>query len=132
MQVPAFLLRRLYVKGSLRNVNGGFEFDLKNGLGSGYAEQVLPLTVDGAEVPIADARFIVDGDVLRFDEVSSERTMTLGLNKIVTIAVDGRTLDAGKHKLGIGFMVTGMGKMEFDVTDVLGDTASDGSDDAAE
>jgi len=124
MQVPAFLLRRLYVKGSLRNVNGGFEFDLKNGLGSGYAEQVLPLTVDGAEVPIANARFIVDGDVLRFDEVSSERTMTLGLNKLVTIAVDGRTLDAGKHKLGIGFMVTGMGKMEFDVTDAIGGAAS--------
>lgn len=132
MQVPAFLLRRLYVKGSLRNVNGGFEFDLKNGLGSGYAEQVLPLTVDGAEVPIADARFIVDGEVLRFNEVSSERTMTLGLNKLVTIAVDGRTIEAGKHKLGIGFIVTGMGKMEFDVTDAIGDAASDGNDDDGE
>lgn len=129
MQVPAFLLRRLYVKGSLRNVNGGFEFDLKNGLGSGYAEQVLPLTVDGGEVPIADARFIVDGEALRFDEVSPERTMTLGLNKLVTIAVDGHTLDAGKHKLGIGFMVTGMGKMEFDVTDAIGVDAAPGADD---
>ena len=34
--VPAFLLRRLYVKGSLRNTAAGFEFEIKNGLGSGY------------------------------------------------------------------------------------------------
>ena len=37
ISVPAFLLRRLYVKGSLRNAAGGFEFQMKNGLGSGYA-----------------------------------------------------------------------------------------------
>ena len=47
MQVPAFLLRRLYVRGSLHNDGDGFAFQLKNSLGSGYAEQMLPLTVDG-------------------------------------------------------------------------------------
>jgi hypothetical protein len=119
MQVPAFLLRRLYVKGSLRNANGGFEFDLKNSLGSGYAERVLPLTVDGEEMPVEDARFVIDDDAMRFDEVSAERPMTLAMNRVVTIGVTGRTLAAGKHKIGIGFMVAGMGKMEFDVTDAI-------------
>jgi hypothetical protein len=51
--------------------------------------------------------------------VSAEKPMTLGMNKLVTIAVDGQTLEAGKHKIGIGFMVTGMGKMAFDVTDAI-------------
>ncbi|HEY8172325.1 MAG TPA: hypothetical protein VIH21_04495, partial [Dehalococcoidia bacterium] len=69
------------------------------------------------------SRFVVDGDVMRFVEVSAEHPMTLALNKLVTIAVDGRPLDAGKHKIGIGFHVTGMGKMEFDVTDAIGGTA---------
>jgi hydroxymethylglutaryl-CoA reductase (NADPH) len=119
MQVPAFLLRRLYVKGSLRNENGGFAFDLKNLLGSGYAEALLPLSVDGVQVPIADASFVTGGDTMRFSDVSAEKPMTLGMSKRVTIKVDGQTLDAGKHKLGIGFMVAGMGKMEFDVTDAI-------------
>lgn len=123
MQVPAFLLRRLYVKGSLRNENGGFAFDLKNSLGSGYAEAVLPLTIDGEPVPVSETRFMVEGEGMGFDEVSSERPMTLGMNKLVTITVDGRRLEPGKHKIGIGFMVTGMGKMEFDVTDALIDGA---------
>ena len=128
MQVPGFLLRRLYVKGSLRNANGGFEFDLKNSLGSGYAEQVLPLTVDGEEMPVASARFVIDGVATRFDEVSAERPMTLAMNRVVTLAVDGCTLSEGKHKLGIGFIVTGMGKMEFDVTDAIDLSAGEGVD----
>lgn len=120
MQVPGFLLRRLYVKGSLRNADGRFEFDLKNSLGSGYAEQVLPLTIDGEEIPVGAAKFVVDGEATRFDEVSAARPMTLAMNKTVTIGVDGRTLAAGKHKLGIGFVVAGMGKLQFDVTDAIG------------
>ena len=75
--------------------------------------------VDGAEVARESATFYVDGEGLRFDEVSSDRPMTLGMNKLVTITVDGQTLDAGKHKIGIGFIVTGMGEMAFDVTDAI-------------
>ncbi len=123
MQVPGFLLRRLYVKGSLRNANGGFEFDLKNSLGSGYAEQVLPLVLNGEELPLASTRFTIDGDSVRFDEVSAEKPMTLAMNKMVTIGVDGRALPAGKHKLGIGFIVSGMGRLQFEVTDAIGDGA---------
>ena len=125
MKVPAFLLRRLYVKGSLRNENGGFAFDLKNSLGSGYAEEVLPLVVDGEPLPIAKTRFTISGESVLFSEVSSERPFTLAMNKIVTIDVTDRSLEPGKHKLGIGFIVTGMGRMEFDVTDAIGDSSSE-------
>ena len=126
MEVPAFLLRRLYVKGSLRAVAGGFAFDLKNSLGSGYAEQVLPLTLDGEEVPLASTRFEVGGQTTRFDEVSGARPMTLGMNRTVTISVEGHSLTPGKHKLGIGFIVAGMGRMEFDVTDAIEGAADAG------
>ena len=51
VSVPGFLLRRLYVKGSLRNATGGFEFQIKNTLGSGYARGMLPVSVDGRELP---------------------------------------------------------------------------------
>ena len=123
MQVPAFLLRRLYVKGSLRAHGSGFAFDLKNSLGSGYAEQVLPLTVDGEAAALEATTFYIDGEGVRFSEVSAERPMTLAMNKAVTIAVEGVPLSAGKHTLNIGFVVTGMGTMQFDVTDAIGEPA---------
>lgn len=119
MRVPAFLLRRLYVKGSLRSVEGGFAFDLKNSLGSGYAEEVLPLVLDDEPLPLASTHFDVDGETTCFDQVSGTRPMTLGMNRTVTISVDGRQLAPGKHKLVIGFIVAGMGRMEFDVTDAI-------------
>ena len=46
--VPGFLLRRLYVKQSLRNTEDGFEFQLRNRLGSGYAHKMWPLKLDAA------------------------------------------------------------------------------------
>ena len=123
MKVPAFLLRRLYAKGSLRNQDGGFAFDLRNSLGSGYAEAVLPVSLDGEVLPLETASFTVDGERMRFAEVSRDRPMTLGMHKTVTISVRGRTLSDGKHKIGMGFIVTGMGEMQFDVTDAIGGEA---------
>ena len=126
MQVPAFLLRRLYVKGSLRNTGDGFTFELKNSLGSGYAEQMLPLTLDGETIAPEHAAFTIDDaiDPVPFTAVSSENPFTLSMRKTVTISVRGQPLPPGKHKIGLGFVVTGMGKMQFDVTDLLDKSVS--------
>ena len=73
--VPGFLLRRLYVKGSLKATPGGLEFQLKNGLGSGYAHKLWPLKVDGIEVPPGSAVFVLDGEETAFAEVSKAKTL---------------------------------------------------------
>ncbi len=117
MQVPGFLLRRLYVKGSLRNVDGGFEFRIKNNLGSGYAEGLLPLLVDGREVPLTSASFSFDGETVPFAAVSAERPFTLAMERETTITVAGEPLAPGKHRIEMGFMVTGLGQMKFDIND---------------
>src|SRR5438552_17709622 len=98
MQVPAFLLRRLYVRGSLHNDGDGFAFELKNSLGSGYAEQMLPLTVDGEPISPEDATFAVEGSgtALPINAVTSKQTFTLSKRKTVEIAVSGSTLVPGK------------------------------------
>ena len=125
MQVPAFLLRRLYVKGSLHNTDDGFEFELMNTLGAGYADRVLPLQVDGQELPLEQAAFVVDRKRIRFDEISPEQPMTLAMNNALSVSVKGRPLADGKHTLGIGFEVSGMGELQFDVTDAIGEDDGD-------
>ena len=47
MKIPGFLLRRLYVKGSLQATQTGFAFELHNSLGSGSVHGMRPLTLDG-------------------------------------------------------------------------------------
>ncbi len=119
--VPGFLLRRLYVKQSLRNTSEGFEFQIKNSLGSGYAYEVLPLTLDGTEIPLESTRFVLEGKETPFSEVSKENTFTLAMNKAITIRVAGLTLEPGPRKVGMGFVVPGLGTLKFDFTDVVAD-----------
>ena len=121
VSVPGFLLRRLYVKQSLRNTPSGLEFQLKNSLGSGYAYKLWPLKVDGREMPPESTFFLLDGEEVAFSEVSRERTFTLGMNKAIVIRVAEETLDPGPHKLGMGFDVPGLGTLRFDFTDVVAD-----------
>ena len=119
--VPGFLLRRLYVRGSLKNAEDGFEFSLLNRLGSGYAFRMLPVTLDGRELPLNAAAFDLDGEATGFDEVSRDRTFTLAMNRSITIRVAGTRLEPGARKIGMGFEVPGLGALSFDFTDTVPD-----------
>ena len=118
MKVPAFLLKRLYVKGSLRPTKDGFEFELRNKLGSGYARRLLPLTLDGTELDMAASTFEVDGKKVTFTAVSEQTPFTLAMNKTTTIAYFGAPLTEGPHTIGMRFEVAGLGEMTFDFSDI--------------
>ena len=118
MKVPGFLLRRLYVNGSLKATPDGFEFQLRNRLGSGYARRLLPMTLDGTDVDSAKSTFEVEGKVVPFDAVDKDTPFTLGMNKTTTITYTGRALASGPHTIGMRFEVAGLGELGFDFSDV--------------
>ena len=118
ISVPSFLLKRIYVKGSLQNNEQGFQFQLKNTLGSGYGNELLPLTLDGKELPKESSYFVLDDEEVPFSAVSQERPFTLAMNKTLTIVVKGVTLAEGAHRIGFNFVAQGLGKLSFEVTDL--------------
>ena len=119
--VPGFLLRRLYVRGSLRNTDDGVQFQLMNKLGAGFARRLLPLALDGREVPLKHCSFSIDGKQFPFDAVSAETPFILDLNKATTIHMKDLTLSREPHTIGMGFEVAGLGLLQFDFTDVPSD-----------
>ena len=121
VSVPGFILRRLYVKRSLKNAATGFEFELRNILGSGYATRVWPLKVDGEELSADMSYFNVEGKETPFTDVSAENTFSLEINKTITVWTDGASLEPGVHTVEMGFDVPGLGTMKFDFTDELAD-----------
>lgn len=123
MKVPAFLLRRLYVKGSLRRTTDGFQFQLRNQLGSGYARRLLPLTLDGAELDPATTTFEIAGKVTAFSAVSQATPFTLAMNKTTTVRARPASLADGTHTVQMRFEVAGLGELGFDFTDVLAPAA---------
>lgn len=117
MKVPEFILRKLYVRGSLRSTPNGFEFLLRNTLGSGYTTKLLPLQVDGNELHIESTRFYVDHVIIPFASITEENPFTLAMNKDIKIEVEGALLSGEEHKIRMGFMVKGLGILEFTFTD---------------
>ncbi len=118
MKVPAFLLRRLYVKGSLHPTTDGFEFELRNKLGSGYARRLAPLTLDGTELDMTKTTFEVDGKKVPFSAVSEQTPFMLAMNRTTVIAASGASLLEGPHTIGMRFEVAGLGEMAFDFSDI--------------
>lgn len=117
--VPGFVLRRIYVKGSLHNTAEGFEFSLCNRLASGYARKLLPLSINGEPTDIERCYFYA-GDVRHgFRDVTRDTPFALAVNKTTVIAVEGQTLEAGPQTIGMGFEVPGLGVLKFDFTDVV-------------
>ncbi len=117
VSVPGFLLRRLYVKGSLKNTPEGFEFQLRNGLGSGYAYKLWPLKLDDVALSTDSTYFLLEGRKVAFSEVSNENTFTLAMNKTIIIRAEGVALESGARKLEMGFDVPGLGTLRFDFTE---------------
>jgi hypothetical protein len=119
MRVPEFLLRRLYVKGSLQNTRDGFKFELKNSLGSGYARRMLPLSADGKEISLESCSFTIEGKEMPFSAISPDSPLTLAMNRAITVNVrDTQALTNDAHKIGFGFEVAGFGALRFHFTDV--------------
>lgn len=119
VSVPAFLLKRLYVKGSLTRTADGFEFTVRNQLGSGFAHAMLPVALDGQSFPLETCYFRTeDAGERRFSDVSPEQPFTLEMNKALCIGVHGATLAPGPHKVGMGFVAQGIGPLQFEVSDV--------------
>ena len=121
VSVPGFILRRLYVKGSLKPILEGFEFEIRNSLGSGYSHKVWPLKIDGEEIPAERTYFIIDGRMTPFSEVSTDSIFTLEINRTIIIRAECAYLGHGAHTIEMGFDVPGLGTLRFDFTDEIVD-----------
>ena len=119
--VPSFILRRLYVKGSLRNTAEGFQFSLCNKLGAGYARKLMPITINGETAAIEDSYFYADDARHSFQDVSNGTPLSLALNRTTVISIEGHTLGDGPQTIGMSFEVPGLGMLKFDFTDAVTD-----------
>ncbi len=128
VSIPGFLLRKLYVRGTLENTGQGIAFRLRNTLGSGYAEAMLPVRLDGEEIPLSRCFFWSGGKKRSFDQVSRSDPFTLSLNKDIVVAIEDIFLTQEPHTVGIGFRVPGFGELRFDFVDVPSSQEATGQD----
>ena len=127
MAVPSFLLKKLYVKGSLRNTESGFELALKNNLAPGTLIGLGPLTVDETSYPPEAITMRGPQGEFRGDQDTGRSPLTFGLNDEVTVAVRGEPLAPGSHHIVFSVMSREVGRLEFDLADTLGGPGGGGA-----
>ena len=116
MVIPPSLLRRFYVKASLRNVDDGIEFKLRN--------TVAPATVIGLELVEVDgvsyggAQITLTASKPRLaTAVSSKAPFPLPIGREVSVRVRGVALAQGAHQVLMHVVTREIGAVVFAVSD---------------
>ncbi|MHA1614793.1 MAG: hypothetical protein ACTSYJ_08085 [Candidatus Thorarchaeota archaeon] len=119
MQIPTFLLRKLYVKGSLENVDDGFKFKLKNSISSATAVNFKPLKVNGIEYPLDSTIISSEDGEIAGSAISEENTFLIKVGLDIIVHVKGDQLIAGEQTIDISLATSEVGDLAFDVTDTI-------------
>ena len=117
--IPKFILRKLYAPHSLRNRHDGFEFSLKNNIGSATVVAIAQLTADG-ETYDAGAIFVSTrgGNERSAASIEAQAPVVLGGGTEVRVRVEGKPLTlAAKHRLQLSISTREVGDVDLPIED---------------
>jgi hypothetical protein len=116
-KIPEFLLKALYVKGSLQQQGSGFEFQMKNDLGPARIIGANPLQLDRRPIPLENCSFILGDQEASFGDVTTEQSVLMHKGEAVTVSVIDQPLRSGRRTIGVNIIVKDMGTVSFSFTD---------------
>jgi len=115
--IPSFLLAKLYVKGSLKNNDTGFEFSLKNIIDSTMLIGIGPISV-GEKNYEGEAITMTTGDrTVNGAELSRSNSVPVRMGMPLKVSVTGEKLAEGEQKITIAATTSDIGKIKFDISD---------------
>lgn len=118
--IPPSVLKKLYVKGSLRAQGQGFVLELKNLVAPATITGFNGLDLDGRAVDVARVRIESSSGKSRpISEVSRERPLDFPIGATVTVRVADEALEPGQHELAIRVDVKEVGSLAIPVSDDL-------------
>ncbi len=118
--IPPILLKKLYVKGSLRAEGDGFALDLQNPIAPGVILGMKALKVDGAAVDLAQVTVVPpDGPSRPATAISAGSPLEFPLGATFALRVAGFPLPPGSHRLEIRVVVRDVGPLDIPIADAL-------------
>lgn len=116
--IPGFLLKKLYVRGSLRQAADGLALDLRNVVDSGTVTRFLELVIDGRTYGPDRLRFLLAGQPpVEAAAITPRAPLCLPAGVAVTLLLTGVRLDPGSHRLRLRFQTSEVGELAFQVED---------------
>jgi hypothetical protein len=125
--IPGFLLNSVYTRGSLRNVSGGFRFELVNRLADIDGIALRRLAIDREPIPLESVQIeAVDIGNPAARQLDTAQPFPLPMNTMLAVVALGRELAKGKHEIEIAFETGSFGCLQFAVEDDISEDAQAG------
>jgi len=123
MLIPSLVLKQLYTFGSLKNVEDGVKFSLKNRLSDATLIAVHSLKIDGVAAPKSALTFdLGNGRILTLDQITPKNPLDFPLRQIIDILARLEALVEGKHHIEFEFETKPFGKLTLKVDDAISET----------
>jgi alpha-galactosidase len=131
--IPEFLLKELYVAGSLHNTSEGCELALRNQIAMATITRFYGLEIDGVPYPPERLEALTpEGGIRPVATLSPEAPLSLPLELTLTLRLVGVTLSPGEHQLRFCFRVQEIGDLEFATSDTLREGEEEKSEESAQ
>jgi len=118
--IPPSVLKKLYVKESLRLENNGFAFDLKNLIAPATITDVDGLDVDGEAVDKSLVTVVPpSGNARSVSQISSGTPLHFPVGVVVTIHVASEPLEPGEHEFVFHIEVKEIGLLDIPISDTI-------------
>jgi hypothetical protein len=117
--IPNFIVKRLYVTGSLRHVPEGVAFDINNLVGPGILTRI-------GGIKLGEISYAPDAILLRQDdtlipahEISESNPMVFPMHQIVTCIMQGQPVEPGTYTITLDLLSKEAGKIVISIQDTL-------------
>jgi len=118
--IPPTVLKKLYVKGSLRPEDGGFAFDLKNLIAPATITDVKGLDVNGESIDGSSLTIVPpSGNTRPADRISPGRPLQFPVGVVVTVHVASEPLIPGQHDVALHVDIKEIGSLEIPISDAI-------------
>jgi len=117
--IPSFLLAKLYVKGSLKNNDIGFEFNLKNIIDSTMIIGIGPINVGEKSYESDFISMILAEKTYPGAELSLENCVPVRVGILITVKISGERLQPGTQKVNVSATTSDIGMIKFDFSDTV-------------
>jgi hydroxymethylglutaryl-CoA reductase (NADPH) len=126
MLIPKMLLKRLYTYSSLKNVDDGVMFSVKNRLSDAIITEIVEISIDDQPIPLNKMIFsLPDGEEILPSKVAPDSSMDFPLRQTLDILADIPKLQVGKHALAFRIRSKPFGELNFDVEDSISEEHDD-------
>ena len=115
--IPPVILKKLYVKGSLRPEGDGFSLTLKNTIAPGTILEFKGLELDGQPVPLERTTVVLGAEERGATSITSDAPLSFPLGAEFALRVTGFPMEPGPHTLKIRVVVQDVGLLEIPVSD---------------